>query len=378
MDKEHKICSNCVMDTTDSSITFDEQGICDHCRNFYKNILPSWNYGIGKITELEKIADKIKKENKNKDFNCIIGLSGGIDSSFVAYIAKEVMGLKPLLFHVDAGWNTELAVKNIEKLVDGLNLDLYTEVIEWDEMRDLQLAFFKSGVPHIDVPQDHAFFATMYKFAEKFDIKYIITGANYSTESIINPLEWMYYQSDHVQLLDIHKKFGSKPLKNFPITNILKHKFYLPYFKGIKVIKPLNYVEYTKEKAIDLLSKKFGWRSYPQKHFESRFTKFYEGFWLVKRFGYDVRKVQYSSLILSKQMRREEAIEKLKEPILTEDEERIEFSYVANKLEISEDELWSYFKLPKKTYMDYKNQKWIYDIGANFMKMLRLDLHRRR
>ncbi len=375
---EYKMCANCVMDTTDPQIRFDEKGVCDHCNNFYKNILPNWKKGEEGLKELEKLAKKIKEEAKNKDFDCIIGLSGGIDSSYVAYVAKEVMGLRPLLFHVDAGWNSELAVHNIEVLVNGLGLDLFTEVIDWDEMRDLQLAFFKSGVPHIDVPQDHAFFATMYKFAEQYKIKYIITGANYSTESVINPLNWMYYQSDVAQLLDIHKKFGTRPLKKFPLTHILKHKFYLPYLKGIKVIKPLNFMEYRKKDAIDLLSKKYGWKPYPQKHFESRFTKFYEGFWLPKRFGYDVRKVQFSSLILSEQMTREEALEKLKLPILSEDEEINEFRYIADKLNIAEEELWGYFHLPKKSYKDYKNQRWLYELGANVMKVLRLDLHQRR
>ena len=215
------------------------------------------------------------------------------------------------MFHVDAGWNSQIAVNNIEKLVDGLGLDLYTEVIDWEEMRDLQLAFFKSGVPHIDTPQDHAFFATMYKFAEQHRVRYILTGANLSTECIRNPIEWMYYQSDSVQLRDIHRRFGTRPLRSFPITSILRHKVYLPYIRRIRVVRPLNYVPYVKEDAMRLLQEKFGWQPYPQKHFESRFTRFYESYWLPKKFGYDTRRVQYSSLILTKQMTREEALEKL-------------------------------------------------------------------
>ena len=179
-------------------------------------------------------------------------------------------------------------------------------------LKDLQISFFKSGVSHIDTPQDHAFFATMYKFAKKYKIKYIFTGANYSTECIRNPKEWMYYQSDSSQILDIHKKFGTNKLKNFPLTNILWHKIILPFFYGVKVYRPLNYTNYIKEEAKNTLIKKYGWQPYPQKHFESRFTKFYESFWLPKRFGYDVRRVQYSSLILTKQMSRNDAIKKLK------------------------------------------------------------------
>ena len=205
-----KICSNCVMDTTDSRITFDARGVCDHCNTFFTKVKPNWHPDARGERELRALVDTIKASGKGKDFDCIIGMSGGIDSSYLTYIATE-FGLRPLVFHVDAGWNSQVAVNNIEKLIDKLGLDLYTEVIDWEEMRDLQLAYFKSGVPHIDTPQDHAFFATMYKFAEQHDVKYILTGANLSTECIRNPIEWMYYQSDSIQLKDIHARFGSAP-----------------------------------------------------------------------------------------------------------------------------------------------------------------------
>ena len=208
------------------------------------------------FAELQTLVKKIKKDGEGKDFDCIIGMSGGIDSSFLVYIAKEKLGLRPLVFHVDAGWNSQVAVNNIERIVDHLGLDLYTEVIDWEEMKDLQLAYFKAGVPHIDTPQDHAFFATMYNFASKYKVKYILTGANYSTECVRNPIEWMYYQSDVIQLKDIHKKFGSKPLKKYPLTSILWHKLYLPYFKGIKVIKPLNNVPYIKKRGYATIARK--------------------------------------------------------------------------------------------------------------------------
>ena len=231
----YRICTNCVMDTSDSKIVFDSQGVCDHCNTFRTKILPNWHTHEQGNRELQLIIDKIKKSGDGKDFDCIIGMSGGIDSSYLTYVAKERYGLRPLVFHVDAGWNSQEAVNNIEKLVDKLGLDLYTEVIDWDEMRDLQLAYFKSGVPHIDTPQDHAFFATMYKFAEKHNVKYILTGANLSTECIRNPIEWMYYQSDSIQLKDIHKRYGMRPLIKYPITSIIRHKIYLPHIKGIKV-----------------------------------------------------------------------------------------------------------------------------------------------
>ena len=367
------ICSNCVMDTTDSMITFNADGVCDHCITYEEQIIPKWNpEGIDDNT-LKKLADKIRSEGQNQDFDCIMGMSGGIDSSYLLYLAVEKMGLRPLVFHVDAGWNSQEAVNNIEKMVDGLGLDLYTEVIDWEEMKDLQLSFFKSGVSHIDTPQDHSFFATMYKFASNHNVKNILTGGNYSTECIRNPVEWMYYQSDSRQLKDIHKKFGTKPLKNFPVTNILWHNVYLPYIKGIKVTRPLDFMKYNKEEATQFLELNYGYQRYPQKHFESRFTRFYEGYWLFEKFGYDTRKVQYSSLIVTGQMTRDEALEKLKKPPYDPETIDDDFSYIANKLGITTDELKGYLEAPNKSYKDYKNQQSIYDLGAKVMRKLGLE-----
>lgn len=371
--KSYQICTNCVMDTTDSMIIFDEKGVCDHCNTFYEKILPHWHTDESGEKALWQIINKIKAEGKGKDFDCITGMSGGIDSSYLVYLLKEKFGLRPLIFHVDAGWNSQLAVNNIERLVDKLGLDLYTHVVDWEEMKDLQLAYFKSGVPHIDVPQDHAFFATMYDFASKYKIRHILTGGNYATECVRNPIEWMYYQSDSVQLKDIHRKFGTKPLKNYMVTNILWHKVYLPYFRGIKVVRPLDYVPYIKEEAMQLLIEKFGWQQYPQKHFESRFTKFYESYWLPKKFGYDTRKVQYSSLILSGQMTRQEALSNLSKPAYDERTIAHEFEYIATKLGITVEELQGYLDAPKKTYKDFKSMNSIYRVGAKVMRLFKLE-----
>jgi len=361
------------MDTTDSVIAFDENGVCDHCNGFYKDILPHWHTDETGRQSLQKIVENIKKQGKGQDFDCIMGMSGGIDSSYLTYVAKEKFGLRPLVFHVDAGWNSQIAVNNIEKLIDGLGLDLYTEVIDWEEIKDLQLAYFKSGVPHIDVPQDHAFFATMYNFAAKHKIKYILTGANYSTECVRNPKEWMYFQSDSTQLKDIHKRFGQRPLRSFPLTSILWHKVYLRYVKQIAVVKPLDYVPYFKEEAMQLLVDRFGWQRYPQKHFESRFTRFYESYWLPKKFGYDTRRVQYSSLILTEQMTRDAALEMLTHPAYDEETIAHEFEYVATKLGISVEELQGYMDAPNKSYKDYKSQESIYLLGAKVMRRLGLE-----
>lgn len=374
----YRICTQCAMDTSDAKISFDANGVCDHCTTFRTKIQPNWHTDERGQRALEELAAKIRRDGEGRDFDCIIGLSGGIDSSYLTYIAKEELGLRPLVFHVDAGWNSQEAVNNIERIVDKLGLDLYTEVIDWPEMRDLQLAFFKSGVPHIDAPQDHAFFATMYKFAEQHKVRYMLTGANLSTECIRNPLEWMYYQSDSIQIRDIHRRFGTRPLVKFPLTSILRHKIYLPYIKGIKTVRPLNYVPYIKEEAVKLLVDKFGWQPYPQKHFESRFTRFYEGYWLPKKFGYDTRRVQYGSLILTGQMTRAEALKKLEEPALDEDTVKQEFEYVATKLGITVGELQGYLDAPNKTHRDYRSQENFYTLGASAMRMLGLELGGKR
>lgn len=369
----YQMCARCVMDTTDSAIQFDAEGLCDHCRTFYREVVPNWRNDQQGFADLNKIIDDIKRAGKGRDFDCMIGVSGGIDSSYLTYLAKEKFKLRPLIFHVDAGWNSQLATNNIERLVDGLGLELYTEVINWEEMKDLQLAFLKSGVPQVDAPQDHAFFATMYKFASQYGIKHILTGANYSTECIRNPLEWMYYQSDSTQLLDIHRKYGTRPLKTFPITSILWHKIWLKYFRGIGVVRPLNYVPYFKAEAEALLVERFGWQPYPQKHFESRFTRFYESYWLFKRFGYDVRKVQLSSLILTGQIHRDDALQQLRELPYDEATIRIEIEFVATKLDISVAELMSYMELPKRTYRDFKSQRVLYNIGSTVMRAFSLE-----
>jgi N-acetyl sugar amidotransferase len=376
--RPYQICKRCVMDTTDSKIRFDQAGVCDHCITFDTKVMPNWHTDEQGEKALMTIVDGIKAEGKGKDFDCIIGMSGGIDSSYLTYLAKEKMGLRPLVFHVDAGWNSQEAVNNIERIVDRLGLDLFTEVIDWEEMRDLQLAFFKAGVPHIDTPQDHAFFATMYNFAEKYNVRHILTGANYSTECVRNPIEWMYYQSDSVQLKDIHQKYGTRPLRNFPITSILRHKIYLRYWRKIQVVTPLNYLPYHKADAMRLLQEKYGWQPYPQKHFESRFTRFYEGFWLPTKFGYDVRRVQYSSLILTGQMTRAEAIERLKQPPLDPEIARQEFDYVATKIGITSEELRRYLEQPNRTYRDFKSQENVYKIGARVMRMLGMELGGKR
>lgn len=358
------------MDTSDSKIIFDDNGVCDHCNDFYSNVLPKWHTGESGDRELKLIVDKIKKEGEGKEFDCILGMSGGVDSSYLLHLAVTKLGLRPLVFHVDGGWNSELAVNNIQVMIEKLGLDLYTEVINWEEMKDFQLAFFKSGVPHIDIPQDHAFIATLYNFADKHDIKYILNGGNISTECVRNPMEFLYYGTDMAQIRDIKRRFGTVKMKTYPFSPVLKHKFYLRYIKGLTVVKPLNHMPYVKEEALNLLAKEYGWTPYPQKHFESRFTKFYEAYWLPERFGFDTRRVQFSSLILTKQMSRETAMEKLRVPAYNAETIEEEFKYIATKLGITVEELMGYFNSERKFYWDYKNQLSMFKAGAKVLKFL--------
>jgi N-acetyl sugar amidotransferase len=372
--ENYKICTNCVMDTTDPNITFDERGWCDYCNNFYENIEPNWHYDEQGEKELLKIVEKIKADGKGKDHDCIIGLSGGPDSSYAAYIAKEKFGLRPLIFHVDAGWNNQQAVSNIEKLIDGLGLHLYTEVINWEEMKDLQVAFLKAQVPDQDMPQDVAFFSALYKFAVKHKIKYVLTGGNNSTECAREPEEWGAYVGIDTRLIkDIHRRFGKIPLKSFPIVDIFKYKIYYKYLLGMKVVKILDFVPYIKKEAEQELSKRFGWQKFVHKHHESRFTRFFECYWLPKKFGYDKRRAHFTSLILTGQMTRDEALDRISKPEIDEQTLRQEFEYVANKLDLSVDELQEIFDGENRSCTDYKNKRFLIGLGANLLKILGLE-----
>lgn len=375
MSEKLKVCNNCVMDTSDKMLILDENGICSRCNEYNNRILKWWNHGFGHEEELNKILNEIKKVGKGKKYDCILGLSGGLDSSYLLHLAVAKWGLRPFVFHVDAGWNLPIAENNIRKLCNKLNIELHVEKVDLEEMRQMQIAFFKTGHASLDAPQDHAFIAQVDKFSEKLGVKYILNGYNICTEIIANPASW--YEGagptgDKTYIKDVLKKHGGFKTKKYVYTTGFKHKFWLPYVKGIKTLQLLNYIPFTKKEMIDTLVNEYGYEPYKQKHFEDLLTKFLEGWWLPTRFGYDIRKAQLSSLVVTGQMTREEALEILKEPPLSEEESKKLFTQVAEKLKISEDELMSYYNLPKK-YLKYRNNEWAFKLGIKLYTILGLD-----
>ena len=370
--REYQVCTNCVMDTTDSVIQFDEKGMCDHCHNYYENILPNWHSDEQGRKRLDEIVERIKKDGQGRKYDCIIGLSGGVDSSYLAYFAVKKLGLRPLLFACDTGWNLNVAVQNVEKITKGLNMPLHTEIVNWNEMKDLQLSFFKAQVPYQDIPQDHVIFASLYNYAAKNGIKYVLTGGNNSTECVREPIEWVY-QNDICMLKDIHKKFGTIPLKTLPLCGMFKAHLYYRYIKGMKVVKPLDLIPYTKADAIATLQKEFGWEPYANKHFESVFTRFYEGYWLIKKFGYDKRRCHFSSLILTGQLKRDEALEILKNPPYDEKQAMEDLEYVAKKMGLTKNEFLDLMKQKNKTYKDYKNMSGLISLAVKAARLFGME-----
>jgi N-acetyl sugar amidotransferase len=352
----YQICTKTVMDTSDPLITFDDLGVCNHVINYNY-----WNHnkrikGNDAKNKLDELSSLLRKDGKGKDYDCIMGLSGGVDSSYMCYFVTKVLGLRPLVVHVDTGWNSELSVSNIKNIVQILNLDLHTVVIDWEEMRDLQLAYFKSGIANIDVPQDHCFISSLYKEAKKFNIKYIMNGGNMATESIL-PHAWGYDAIDSTNILAIHKKYGSLKLKTFPLLSHFESAIFYPFIKRIRVIRPLEYVDYNKKDVKKFLIEKFNWRDYGGKHYESKFTKFFQAHYLPAKFGFDKRKAHLSSLIVSGQMTREEAITELKLPLYDPLELEEDTLYFTKKLGISMNEYFKIMESSPSYFNDFSNQQ---------------------
>lgn len=360
--RPYQICMRCVMDTTDPNIIFDEEGVCNHCKTFDKQYAaipanqPNWE------EQLNALVIKIKQDGKNKEYDCIIGLSGGVDSSYVAYQVKR-LGLRPLAIHLDNGWNSELAVQNIENIVKILNIDLYTHVIDWEEFKDLQLSFLKASVIDIEILTDHAIAAILYRMARKYNIKYFVSGGNFATEGIM-PHSWVFSKNDSWNIKGIHNLFGQKPIKTFPLIS----PFSLLYYRlsgSITRVNILNYMPYGREEAIELLEEKVKWRNYGGKHHESFFTKFYQNYILPQKFNVDKRKAHYSTLICSKQLSRAETEKLLKQDIYPVDELNEDLQYFIKKFNLSQREFNDIMKAPIKEHSDYPTvQAWLTKVKA--------------
>lgn len=367
--RKYQICTRCVMDTTDPEIIFDEVGQCNHCRDAEEKLKKGWFPNIEGRKKLEVIAQEIRDSRGRKEYDSIIGISGGIDSSYLLHIVKTEMKLKPLVVHVDAGWNSEIAVNNIEKMVKKLDLDLFTYVVDWNEMKELQLAYLHSSLANQDVPQDHAFFAKLYQIADEKNISYTITGSNLTSESIL-PSSWGYDATDSLQLKAIFKKFGKGRLVNYPIMSWWKNKIYWPYFKKMKVIRPLNYINYNKNEAIKFLQKNYDWRYYGGKHHESKWTKFFQAYYLPEKFGFDKRKAHLSSMIIAKQITREEALLELSKPLYNAHELKEDMVFIEKKLCLKEGGLKELMDMPNKDYKDYPNDRKIIAFFREIKKYL--------
>jgi N-acetyl sugar amidotransferase len=336
------------MDTTDPDITFDEHGVCNHCRAYDERLKNEIVHGEEQKERREGIVRKIRHAGKNKPYDCIIGVSGGVDSTFVAYTVKQ-LGLRPLAVHLDNGWNSELAVKNIENVLKKMNIELYTYVIDWQEFKDLQLSFLKASTPDSEIPTDHAILALMHQMADKLKIKYVLAGFNLRTESHL-PRAWSQGHEDWKYIRSVHERFGTVALRTYPHMTLYQRTKYGLTQQWVHI---LNYIDYVKKDALIVLEKEVGWKYYGGKHYESIYTRFYQGYILPRKFGYDKRKTHFSSLICSGEMSREEALEELKKetyPVALQLEDK---EYVRKKLDLSETEFEIIMQLPRKSYSDY-------------------------
>jgi N-acetyl sugar amidotransferase len=349
--RPYQQCAISVMDTiADPHISFDEKGISNYYYDYQKIV--EQELFSGKIGEdrLEQLLNTIKKDGKNKPYDCITGVSGGVDSSYLVWKAKE-WGLRPLVVHFDNGWNSEIAVQNINKLIEKTGFDLYTIVVDWEEFRDLQLAYLKASVVDIEVPTDHAITGTLYKLAKKYNLRYILSGNNIVTEAIL-PASWCYSKNDYQNIININKQFGNKDFKTYPLYGFWPT--YSTIYKNIvKTVKPLNFVDYNKEEAKSIIQKSFGWQDYGGKHYESVFTKFYQAYILPVKFGIDKRKAHLSSLIFSGQISKDLALEELTKPIYKTEEFERDLDYFLKKTQLSREQFEDIMKQQRIEHKSY-------------------------
>jgi len=350
---KYQCCIRCVMDTTDSEITFDAEGVCNHCREFEARARREWFPNEEGHRRWAAVVQQIRASGEGQEYDCILGLSGGVDSSYLALKVHE-WGLRPLVMHVDAGWNSELAVANIEAIVKHCGYDLHTHVVDWEDMRDLHLAYLRAAVANQDVPQDHVFFASLYHFATRNRVRYILSGGNLATEGVF-PSVWHGSAMDAINLNAIHKQYGERQLAHYKTISFFDAYVWYPFVKKMRTVRPLNYMPYDKEAALKELEATVGYKPYPRKHGESGFTKIFQNYYLPEKFGMDKRRPHLSSLIVSGQMTRNEALEKLQEPLYDPAELEIDITYFCKKLRISRQEFDELMKSPIHHYADFPN-----------------------
>lgn len=359
---EYRQCTRCVMDTSDVDITFDDKGICNHCYDYDHRISKKIYKGKESDESLDKIVENIKKSGAGKEYDCVIGISGGVDSCYVAYKAKK-LALRPLLVHMDNGWNSEISVKNIKNITDKLGFDYESYVLDWENFKDVQYAFLKASVPEMETPTDIAIPEALHSIAAKYGIKYVISGGNYATEGIL-PKTWHYDAKDYKYFNHIIKKFSKNNKVKFPFFD-WKKEIHYKFFKGIKIIYLLNYINYNKNHAMQVLENEMGWRYYGGKHYESKYTGFVQSYLLTEKFNIDYRRATLSTQICAGEISREKALEELKNKPYDSEKIKEEMIYICKKINISIDEFQQIMKDKPKIYRDYPNNEkflnFIYD-----------------
>lgn len=357
--RPYQQCSISVMDTiADPDIRFDEKGICNYYYEYQKKEESLVRKGTEAEQQLKAIIDKIKVAGAGKKYDCITGVSGGVDSTYLALMAKK-FGLRPLIVHFDNGWNSESAVKNIENIIAKLGFDLYTLVVDWNEFKDLQIAYLKASVVDIEAITDHAIIGTMYRLAAENNIRYILSGANVVTEATLPPY-WIFNKADHVNIQDIHRQYGKMKLKTFPFFNASKKRLYTK-LKKVETVFPLNYLPYNKKQVKEIIASELNWKDYGGKHYESVFTRFYQGYILPVKFGIDKRKAHLSNLIFSGQMKKDEALEELKKPGYDLQQLKSDYEFVLKKFDFSEEEFEKIMKIPRREHSAFKTEKSVWD-----------------
>lgn len=372
MTSEYRICARCLMDTTDPNIVFDENGVCNHCHDHDRLMKQKVVTGKAGEEHLQKLVDEMKRGGRGKPYDCLIGVSGGVDSTYVAYLVKK-MGLRPLAVHMDNGWDSELAVKNIEETLKRLGIDLHTEVLDWEEFKGLQVAFLKSSTPDSEIPSDHAIWAVLGDLADKLKVKYIVSGFNVRTETHL-PRAWSQGHFDWKYIRSVNQLFGRGRLKTFP------HIGFFTYYRRLlthRRVDILNYIDFNKTEAMKILEQELGWRYYGGKHYESIYTRFYQGYILPTKFGYDKRRSHLSSLICSGETTRDTALKELDKPTYQPTMQEEDREYVVKKLGLTDDEFESILNAPKKTFWDYPSYgrvvegpllKGLYNLGRDWYR----------